>query len=157
MAQLRTETDVVPGHTSAAGRAIGSWSVMGFALRPLLAAGVLMAIDWATVLGCLALTWAVRDGPLLRMAPSLGPLPPFATFFVDLYFLVPWTLAFMEARLYSLRALFWSETRQVLRACTVAALFAVFLSFAVRTAEELSRLVLVGVWLTTLLVAPVVR
>jgi Undecaprenyl-phosphate galactose phosphotransferase WbaP len=116
-----------------------------------------MSVDWVTVFVCLALTWEVRDGPLLRLVPGLGALSPFSTYVANLYFLAPWVLAFAEAGLYSRRALFWSETRQVLRACTLAALFAVFLSFAVHSAAELSRLVIAGVWLTTLLVVPIVR
>src|SRR5207249_312814 len=35
--------------------------------------------------------------------------------------------------------------------------FAVFLTFAVRSSDELSRLVVVGVWLTTLVVVPLLR
>lgn len=130
---------------------------MGFTWRPLIAATVLIVADWLTVFGCVALMWWVREILLLRFYPGLSPLLPFSTFIVNLYYLAPWTLAFAEAELYSRRALFWSDTRQVLRACTLAALFAVFLSFAVRTAEELSRLVIAGVWLSTLIVVPIVR
>jgi undecaprenyl-phosphate galactose phosphotransferase len=158
-APLRTDADAVapPQRESAAARLTRSGSLLGFALQPLLAAGVLIAVDWATVLGCLWWTWALRTGPVLRFVPSLDPFPSFSAFVVNLYYLLPWTLAFAEARLYSRRALFWSETRQVLRACTLAALFAVFLSFAVRTANELSRLVIAGVWLSTLVAVPIVR
>jgi len=157
--QPQTNVDAVVRSASAAGAlpAAGARSIFGFAWRPLLAAGVLVAVDWLTVCACLAATWAVRDGPLLQLFPSLGPLLPFSTFLANLYFLAPWTLAFLEARLYTRRALFWGEARQVLRACTLAALFAVFLSFAVRAAGEMSRLVIAGVWLSTLVAVPVVR
>lgn len=141
----------------AAARAARTWSFMGFAWRPLVAASVLIAVDWLTVLTCLALIWWVRNGPLLELFPSLDPILPFFAFLTSLYFLIPWTLAFAEARLYTRRALFWSETRQVLRACTLAALFAVFLSFAIRSAGEMSRLVIFGMWLATLVVVPIVR
>src|SRR5262245_21712224 len=99
-----------------------------FAGRQLAAAGVLALADWLTVLACLAVAWGVRNGPLQTFFPALGPLRPFWTYVRNLYFLLPWTLAFAEAQLYNRRALFWSETRRVLRACTLAALFAVFLS-----------------------------
>jgi Undecaprenyl-phosphate galactose phosphotransferase WbaP len=134
-----------------------SWSFLGFAWRPLLAASVLIAVDWLTVFACLVLTWWFRSGPLLRLFPFLGPVLPFSEFLSGLYFLAPWTLAFAEAKLYTRRSLFWSEARQVLRACTLAALFAVFLSFAVRAAGELSRFVILGVWLMTLVAVPIVR
>lgn len=157
--QPRAELKVVPPVERAAevGWLINRRALLGFEWRSLLAAAVLMLTDWLTVVGCLGLAWGLRNGPMLRLAPALGALFPFSTYVAHLYFLIPWTLAFAEAGLYSRRTLFWSETRQVLRACTLAALFAVFLSFAVRSAEELSRLVIAGIWLTTLLVVPIVR
>ncbi len=155
--QTEVGAAVPAGQVLAAGRAARTRSVMGFAWRSLLAASVLMAVDWLTVLGCLAVTWWVRTGPLLQLFPSLEPIPPFSTFLSSLYFLAPWMLAFAEARLYTRRTLFWSEARQVLRACTLAALFAVFLSFAVRAAGEMSRLVIVGAWFSTLVAVPIVR
>ena len=130
---------------------------MGFAWRPLISATVLIAVDWLAVLTCLCLVWWFRSGPLQRLVPSLQVIPSFSSFLGSFYFLAPWTLAFAEARLYTRRTLFWGEARQVLRACTLAALFAVFLSFSVRAAEELSRSVIVGVWLTTLVCVPIVR
>jgi Undecaprenyl-phosphate galactose phosphotransferase WbaP len=157
--QPRTELDAaVPGErVVAAAPAERSWSFLGFAWRPLTAASALIAADWLTVLACLALIWWLRSGPLLRLVPSLEPIPPFSVFFAGLYALVPWILAFAEAKLYTRRTLFWGEARQVLRACTLAALFAVFLSFAVRAAGELSRLVILGVWFATLVAVPIVR
>lgn len=116
----------------------------------------LLAVDWLAVIGCLGAVWKLRQ-ELLGRAPGFGPLNPFGDYLVNLYFLVPWTLAFAEAGLYSRRTLFWEEVRQVLRGCTLAALFAVFLSFAVQQAEELSRLVILGTWLLTLGVVPVIR
>jgi Undecaprenyl-phosphate galactose phosphotransferase WbaP len=130
---------------------------LGFEVRRLGAVGVLLAFDWLAVFGCLAVAWTVREDVLPDFIPWLNPLQPFSTYLTNLYFLLPWTVAFAESRLYSRRALFWDETRQVLRACTLAALFGVFVSFAIHTAEELSRLVLMGTWLLTLLVVPVVR
>lgn len=147
----------------AAGRDIGARgvashrTVLGFAWRSLIAAGVLVCADWLAVCGCLAVSWWVRSRPMLGVFPTLGPLLSFPTYIVSLYGLVPWLLAFADARLYTQRKLFWGETRDVLRASTVAALFAVFLSFADHTAASLSRLVIAGVWLTTLVVIPIVR
>ena len=133
------------------------WSILGFAWRPLLAAVILLIIDWLTVFNCVWIAWWFRHRVLTGTLAQLGPLLPFSDLVANLYYLVPWTLAFTEARLYSRRTLFWSETRQVLRACSVAALFAGFLSFAVRSADELSRLVIAGVWVTSVMVVPVVR
>jgi Undecaprenyl-phosphate galactose phosphotransferase WbaP len=137
--------------------AAGRRTILGFAWRSLIAAGVLVCADWLAVCGCLAVSWWVRSQPMLGIFPTLGPLAPFRTYILSLYGLVPWLLAFAEARLYTQRKLFWGETRDVLRASTVAAVFAVFLSFADRTSASLSRLVIAGVWLTTLVVMPVVR
>ena len=125
--------------------------------RSLGAATVLIIVDWLTVAGCLALTWFVRQGPLQRLFPALPTILPFPRFLSELYFLLPWTLAFTEAGLYTRRALFWGEARQVLRACTGAALFAVFVTFAARAAGELSRLVIAGTWAATIVAIPLVR
>jgi Undecaprenyl-phosphate galactose phosphotransferase WbaP len=144
-----TERDAVPASKTR------SW--LGFEVRRLGAVAVLLTVDWVTVLCCLAVAWSVREDVLPDLLPSLNALQPFSTYLTNLYFLLPWTVAFAESRLYSRRALFWDETRQVLRACTVAALFGVFVSFAIHTAEEVSRLVLAGTWLLTLVVVPVVR
>ena len=125
--------------------------------RSLGAASVLILVDWLTVGACLSLVWFVRQGPLLQLFPALGPIAPFSTFLTGLYFLLPWTLAFTEAGLYTRRTLFWGEARQTLRACTGAALFAVFLSFAARAAGELARLVIAGTWAATVVAVPVAR
>ena len=158
--QRQSPSDVgaaVPVDGVLAGSTARSWSVLGFAWRPLLAATVLIAVDWLTVFSCLGLVWWFRSGPLARLFPFLEPVPAFSVFFSGLYYLAPWSLAFAEAKLYTRRTLFWEEARQVLRACTLAALFAVFLSFAVRAAGEMSRLVILGAWLSTLLTVPIVR
>ena len=132
-------------------------TVLGFAWRPVVAAGVLAISDWLTVLGCLAMCWLMREGPWQRLFPSFGPLLPFSRYVLRLYALAPWLLAFAEARLYTRRVLFWDETRLLLRAATFAAVFSVFLSFAEHNGEDLSRLVIGGVWLSTLIVLPIVR
>ena len=146
-----------PSREIAPARTAWRGTLLGFAWRPLLAAGVLIVIDWLAVFGCLAMCWLVRNGPLLHLFPALGPLLPFSAYVLNLYGLVPWLLAFAEGRLYTRRALFWDETRQMLRAATLAAVFAVFLSFVGRATESLSRLVIAGMWLSTLVVLPVVH
>jgi len=157
--QPRSELKAVPPAEAAVVRRplLSDRSFMGFEWRPLTAAGLLMLSDWLTVFACLALVWIFRQSALLRLSANLSPLFPLRTYVANLYLLVPWTLAFAEARLYTRRTLFWNETRQVLRACSVAALFAVFLSFAVHSAEELSRFVIAGVWLATVVAVPTVR
>jgi Undecaprenyl-phosphate galactose phosphotransferase WbaP len=130
---------------------------LGFEWRRVLAAAILVLADWGSVLGCLAIVWAVRVGPIARGWPSLAPVFPLQAFIHNLYFLLPWTIALAEEGLYTRRSLFWDEARHVVRASTLAALFAVFLSFTVRRPGELSRLVIVGTWLATLLAVPVIR
>ena len=132
-------------------------TVLGFAWQPLVAAAALIITDWLAVLGCLGLSWSVRNGLMPRLIPTLGPPLPLSTYIVSLYGLGPWLFAYGEARLYTRRALFWGETREILRASTLAAFVAVFLSFAEHTAASLSRLVIAGVWLATLVVVPLVR
>lgn len=155
----RAEIDATPAadHPAATARTARRGTVLSFAWRPLIAASVLLLADWVAVGACLVVCWWVRSEPLLEVFPNLGPVLPFSTYVLSLYGLVPWLLAFAEARLYTQRKLFWDETRDVLRASTLAALFAVFLSFADRTAASLSRLVIAGVWLATLVVMPLVR
>jgi Undecaprenyl-phosphate galactose phosphotransferase WbaP len=123
---------------------------LGFAWQRLLAALALFVVDWSIVLGSLFLAWEIRNEFLRQLWPTLRPLYPFPTYIRNLYLLLPWSVAFAEAGLYTRRVLFWGEARQVMRACSLAALFAIFLSFAVRPVEELSRLVIVGAWVTTL-------
>ncbi|MEO8603028.1 MAG: undecaprenyl-phosphate galactose phosphotransferase WbaP [bacterium] len=132
-------------------------SVSGFGLRPLSAGLTLLAADWCAVFACLAAIWWLRDGPLRQLLPSLGPVAPLSQLVVRLYGLAPWTLAFAASRLYTRRTLFWDETRRVVYACTLAALFAVAVSFAEKRATTTSRLVIGGLWLTTIVVVPLVR
>lgn len=141
------------GQTAIARRA----PLLGFAWRSVVAASVLIITDWLAVLSCLAVCWWLRNGPALRLFPTLGPLPPFWIHVLKLYGLAPWLFAFAEAQLYTRRSLFWGETRQVLRASTLAALIAVLLSFAEYPTESLSPLVIAGAWLATLGVIPLVR
>ena len=142
---------------AAAGPLARSFGLFATEWRRFIAVGALMLVDVATVLGCLALLWAVRSSPLFGLRAAYGPVYPFSVYVSNLYFLLPWVLAFAESGLYTRRALFWDETRQAIRACTMAALFGVFLTFTVRPAEELSRLVLLGTWLATLFAVPLLR
>ena len=132
-------------------------SLAGIQLRRVAAVGILLAVDWLTVLGCVLASMVARDALVLRFMPSLGPLVPWHTYVADLYFLVPWTVALAEAGFYTRRTLFWDEVRRGLRASTVAALFATFLSFAVQSADQFSRLVIVATWFSTLVAVPVAR
>ena len=136
---------------------VKGFTLLGLEWRRLIAVGVLMFVDWTAVFVCLALSWSLRNGPLRSMSPILGPLYPFRIYLSHLYFLLPWVVAFIEAGLYTRRLLFWDEVRRVVRACTFAALFAIFLSFAVRPTEELSRLVIFAMWFGTLLAVPLAR
>ena len=131
---------------------------VGAQARLALALVLLAAVDWVSVAACLLLVWEVRERVLRGIFPGLGPLllSPFA-YLQTLYFLLPWTLAFAEAGLYSGRVLFWEEARRALKACTLAAVFATLVSFATHSGTRLSRLVLAGTWLATLFVVPVVR
>ena len=132
-------------------------SLSGFALRPLGAGLALVAADWCAVFACLAAMWWLRDGPLRQLMANLGAVESLSHLITRLYGLAPWTLAFAEARLYTRRTLFWDETRRVVYACTLAALFAIALSFAEKRSPTTSRLVIGGVWLTTIVVVPAVR
>jgi Undecaprenyl-phosphate galactose phosphotransferase WbaP len=123
-----------------------------------LAQCVLALVDWTVVAACLLGTWWVREHLLPRAFPNLGPLllTPFE-YLQTLYFLLPWWIAFIEAGLYTGRVLYWEEARRTLRACTVAALFAALVALATQTSIRLSRLVLVGTWLSTVILLPFVR
>jgi undecaprenyl-phosphate galactose phosphotransferase len=132
-------------------------SVSGFGLRPLGAGLALAAADWCAVFACLAAIWWLRDGPLRQLLPGLGPVDSLSQLVVRLYGLAPWMLAFAASRLYTRRTLFWDETRSIVYACTLAALFAVAVSFAEKRAMTTSRLVIGGLWLTTIVVVPLAR
>ena len=131
--------------------------LFGLDWHRLVAVGVLAALDWLTVFACLALVWALRNGPIRQWSPKYGQPSALLTYIKNLYLLLPWTVAFAEAGLYTRRTLFWGEARQVIRACTAAALFAVFLSYAVHSADEMSRLVIFGTWVATLFMVPMIR
>lgn len=142
---------------SAHGRLHGASLRSTLEWRRFVAAGVLLAVDWFAVLACLTLAWGLRNGPIAAVWPDLSPLYPFEQYLGGLYLLSPWILTFAEAGLYVRRVVYWDEVRQVVRACTVAALIAVFLSAAERPDEEMSRVVIVLTWLATLLVVPIAR
>jgi Undecaprenyl-phosphate galactose phosphotransferase WbaP len=119
---------------------------------------LLAGVDWLAVAGCIAFVWVFRENVLRPVFPTLPPvILPMREYFRTLYFLLPWIIAFAEAGLYSSRPLFWEEARRALRACTLAAVFAALVAFATHSTVRLSRMVLVGVWLTTIVVVPVAR
>jgi hypothetical protein len=119
---------------------------------------VLVAADWISVAFCMWGAWHVRQGLILGLFPSFGSLLLTPRGYIRiLYFLLPWTIAFAEAGLYSGRVLFWEDARRSLRACTLAVIFAALVSFATQAAFRLSRLVLAITWLATLFVVPIVR
>ncbi len=111
--------------------------------------------DWLAVFACLASAWFVRGFMLPMIDPSFSVLYPLQTYLVDLYFLLPWTGALAQERLYTKRLLFWEEVRHTTRAATLAALFAIVLIYATKSTEEVSRLLLGSVWLTSLVAIPV--
>jgi len=134
-----------------------SFALLAFEWRRLLAVSILLLVDWLTVLGSLAVVWALRDETVRDLFPTYRPIYPFKVYLENLYLLLPWIVAFAEAGLYTRRSLFWGEARRVIRACSLAALFAIFLTFAVRPAQQLSRLVVAGMWFMTLFAVPFVR
>ena len=120
-----------------------------------LAVVLLAAVDWLTVAGCFAAVWEIREKLLRQLFPELSPLLlPLSEYFQTLYLLLPWSIAFAEAGLYSGRVLFWEEARRCLRACTLAAVFATLVVFATHASVRLSRLVLVGTWISTAIAHP---
>ena len=119
---------------------------------------LLAAVDWFTVGACIAFVWIFREKVLRPIFPGLPPVVlRMREYFQTLYFLLPWTIAFAEAGLYSTRTLFWEEARRSLRACTLAAVFAALVAFATHASVRLSRMVLVGTWLATIVAVPIVR
>lgn len=134
-----------------------AWPFSELGWRPTLAALVLVAVDWLAMALCLAAVWGVRSALLPLVAPGLAPVLPLDETLTALYGLVPWTLAFAQARLYTRRVLFWDEVRRVLSASTIATFLVLALSFAERRAESLSRLTIAGLWLSAVIAVPVAR
>jgi len=118
---------------------------------------VLLVVDWLAVLGCLGSAWAVRGFVLPALDPSFGALYPFGTYLVDLYILLPWTVALAQERLYTRRRLFWDEVRHTTRGTSVATVLAIFLIYATRATTEVSRLLLGSVWVMSLAAIPLAR
>jgi hypothetical protein len=79
---------------------------------------VLVAADWLAVFACLASAWIVRGFLFPMINPSFSALYPLHSYMVDLYFLLPWTVALAQERLYTKRLLFWEEVRHTTRAAT---------------------------------------
>lgn len=134
-----------------------SWALSELGLRPLSAAILLMIADWCAIFACLVAVWWLRGGPAFYVVPDLQPLGPLSHFMTRLYGLAPWILTFTALRLYTRRTLFWEETGRIIYGCTLAAFVAIGVSFAEHRSEDLSRLVIGGVWLMSLVVVPVVR
>jgi Undecaprenyl-phosphate galactose phosphotransferase WbaP len=137
--------------------AVRSFAFLGFEWHRLLAVSILLLVDWLTVLGSLAVVWLLRDQTIRQLLPQYSALYPFPIYLKNLYLLLPWIIAFAEAGLYTRRTLFWGEARRVIRACSLAALFAIFLTFVAHPAQQLSRLVIAGMWFLTLFTVPLVR
>jgi Undecaprenyl-phosphate galactose phosphotransferase WbaP len=117
----------------------------------------LLVADWLAVFACLGSSWVVRGFMLPALESSFSPLYPLRTYVVDLYFLLPWTVALAQERLYTKRLVFWDEVRHTTRAANLAALFAIVLIYATKSIEEVSRVLLGSVWLTSLVVLPLAR
>lgn len=133
-----------------------SWPLSELSLRPLTTAAALMIADWSAVFACLVGVWWLRYG-LSFLFPDLVAVDSLSHFITRLYGLAPWLITFAAMRLYTRRTLFWEDTRRVISACTLAAFVAIGVSFAEHRAEEISRLVIGGVWLASLFVVPAVR
>ncbi|TMA60095.1 MAG: hypothetical protein E6J75_01780 [Deltaproteobacteria bacterium] len=116
----------------------------------------LLVTDWLAVLACLGSAWAVRGFVLPSLAPSFGALYPFSTYMVDLYFLLPWSVALAQERLYTRRRLFWDEVRYTTRGTSLATVVAIFLIYSTK-ATEVSRLLLGSVWIMSLAAIPLAR
>jgi len=116
----------------------------------------LLVTDWLAVLACVASAWMVRGFVLPALTPSFGALYPFRAYLVDLYFLLPWSVALAQERLYTRRRLFWDEVRYTTRGTSLATVVAIFLIYATK-ATEVSRLLLASVWFMSLAVIPLAR
>ncbi len=117
----------------------------------------LVATDWLALAACLSLTWVFRQTVARELFPSLGPLYPLSGYFRDLYFFAPWIVVFGASRLYSQRTHAWEEARAMIKATTVGTVLAVALTFAEKTAGGMSRTLIVGVWMLTLVLVPLCR
>lgn len=115
--------------------------------RSAAAAAALMVVDWLTILAALAVSWWLTR----RITGDVAPL---AASVADLFGLVPWILAFAQARLYTRRALFWDEARRVLYACSIATLVAMGLALA---GARVSLAAIAGTWLVAIVAVPLMR
>lgn len=116
-----------------------------------------MAIDYGVLVGCLAAVWLFRNTFMVSFWPELGYLHPFGEYLPALYWLIPWVAVFFASKLYSQRLLFWDETRVIVRALSVATLLAVALTFADKSGDRISRVLIGGMWVLSLPLLPLVR
>ena len=134
-----------------------AWPFSELAWRPALAALTLLVGDWMTMVACLAGVWAVRSVFLPLVIRGLPPPPTLGEAFAGVYGLLPWTLAFAQARFYTRRMRFRDELPQAVSASTVATCLVLALAFAARSAESLSRLIIAGLWLSAGVAVPLGR
>lgn len=131
-------------------------TVFGVEWRQVAAVSALALVDWVVVCSCLTVAVFLRRA-ILTIVPELGHPYPLRLYFNHLCYALPWLAVFAESGMYTRRVLMWDEVRMSLRACTVAAMLGIFLSFAVRYNDELSRLVISFMWMLTLVAVPIAR
>jgi Undecaprenyl-phosphate galactose phosphotransferase WbaP len=118
---------------------------------------VLVVGDWLTLATCLSGVWLVRARILPLFAEGLPNPYALSYYFSSLYFFAPWLIALAAVRLYSRHAHFWDEVHAVVRGSTFGTVLAVLINYLERADEDVSRSIIVGLWLVSLPALSLVR
>jgi len=126
-------------------------------IRFLLQFTSLVIVDLSAFYTSLFLAWLARAELMPHLIPGLPP------FFSYLYFMSLWWIPavfiffiFYES-LYDRNMPFWDETKQIVRSVSLASITLMAIVTLGKMGELVSRLVLLGIWLSSLFVFPLFR
>ncbi|HXX57408.1 MAG TPA: undecaprenyl-phosphate galactose phosphotransferase WbaP [Thermodesulfovibrionales bacterium] len=125
-------------------------------VRGFLQMSCLIGLDLSAFYLSLFLAWAFRVKVLADITPQL-PVFPFS-YFILLWWIPLLYVCFMAYEaLYTSNLPFWDETRNTVKALSLAALTVLAIVTLGRMSERISRLVILGMWACSLLVFPLLR
>lgn len=130
--------------------------ISGFIMR-FLRVSCLVALDVAAFYLSLSIAWALRTGVMDYFISGLPPDLPYA-YFLSLWWIPVIYLFFIAYEsLYERNLPFWDETREMVKSLSLAAMTVMAIVTLGKLSDKVSRSVLLGVWLSSLLFFPLFR
>jgi undecaprenyl-phosphate galactose phosphotransferase len=120
--------------------------------------GALILLDTITFILSFSLAILIREGVLRYFFIQLTPLESYLFYVANLWWMpLPYIFFIGYESLYTKRFSFWDETKNLIKACTLAVLVIFALFTVSKMGELVSRLVLITLWAISLVLFPSMR